>query len=129
VAAAPAPAPAAPSEYASHSALKAIFFDFDRSAVRTPEAVTLDATAAWLKANPNNLLLIEGHTDERGTNEYNLALSERRAKAATTYLVSRGIDAGRISIISYGEERPDCAGHLESCWSKNRRDQFLTKSK
>ena len=72
-------------------------------------------------------MLIEGHCDERGTNEYNLALGERRAKAAMNYLVSQGVQANRITIISYGEERPACTERSESCWAKNRRAQFLVK--
>ena len=87
----------------------------------------LDANAAWLKSNGNHLLLIEGHCDERGTNEYNLALGERRAKSAMNYLVSQGVQAARITIISYGEERPLCTEHTETCWAQNRRDHFLVK--
>src|SRR5229473_3280224 len=130
LAAAPAPAPPAPTvveEYKINDALRPVYFAFDSSKVRPSDARTLDAGAEWLKAHPDQLTLIEGHCDERGTNEYNLALGERRANAAMSYLVSRGIEAGRISIISYGKERPVCADHNEACWSKNRRDNFLTK--
>ncbi|HYR38835.1 MAG TPA: peptidoglycan-associated lipoprotein Pal [Methylomirabilota bacterium] len=130
LAAAPAPAPPAPApaeEYKINDALKPVYFAFDSSAIRSGDAKTLDASAAWLKAHPDQLALIEGHCDERGTNEYNLALGERRAKAAMGYLVSRGIEAGRITMISYGKERPVCTEHDEACWSKNRRDNFLTK--
>ena len=74
-------------------------------------------------------MLIEGHCDERGTNEYNLALGERRAKAAMNYLVSQGVQANRITIISYGKERPVCNEQNESCWSKNRRAHFLVKAR
>ncbi|MBI1961879.1 MAG: OmpA family protein, partial [Candidatus Rokubacteria bacterium] len=81
----------------------------------------------WLKSNANHLLLIEGHCDVRGTNEYNLALGERRAKSAMNYLVSQGVQASRITIISYGEERPTCTDKNEACWSKNRRSHFLVK--
>ena len=81
----------------------------------------------WLKSNASNLVLIEGHCDERGTNEYNLALGERRAKATMNYLVSQGIQANRITIISYGEERPVCNEKTEACWAKNRRANFLVK--
>ena len=72
-------------------------------------------------------MLIEGHCDERGTNEYNLGLGDRRARATMNYLVSQGVQAGRISTVSYGEERPVCTEHNESCWQKNRRAQFLVK--
>ena len=130
VAAAPAPAPPAPTvveAYKINDALRPVYFAFDSPKIRPGDARTLDASADWLKAHPDQLTLIEGHCDERGTNEYNLALGERRANAAMSYLVSRGIEAGRISIISYGKERPVCADHNEACWSKNRRDIFLTK--
>jgi peptidoglycan-associated lipoprotein len=130
VAAAPAPAPPAPTvveEYKINDALRPVYFAFDSSKIRPADARTLDASADWLKAHPDQLTLIEGHCDERGTNEYNLALGERRANAAMSYLVSRGIEARRISIISYGKERPVCADHTEACWAKNRRDVFLTK--
>lgn len=130
---APAPAPAAPmvkpSEFAPDANLKTIYFDFDKYDIRPGDAKTLDGDAAWLKSNADNLVLIEGHCDERGTNEYNLALGERRAKAAMNYLVAQGVQASRITIISYGKERPTCTEKNEACWSKNRRDQFLTKTR
>jgi peptidoglycan-associated lipoprotein len=126
--AAPAP-PAPPKEYRTNDALKPIFFAFDKSDIRPDDARVLDATAAYLKANPSQLVLIEGHCDERGTAEYNLALGERRAKSAMNYLVSNGIEAGRITTISYGKERPVCSEHAETCWSRNRNDTFLTKEK
>jgi peptidoglycan-associated lipoprotein len=102
-------------------------FDFDRYDIRPTDAKVLDANAQWLKSNPNHLVLIEGHCDERGTNEYNLALGERRAKSAMNYLVAQGVQANRITIISYGEERPLCGERSESCWAKNRRAHFLVK--
>jgi peptidoglycan-associated lipoprotein len=126
--AAPAP-PAPPKEYRTNDALKPIFFAFDKSDIRPDDARVLDATAAYLKTNPSQLVLIEGHCDERGTAEYNLALGERRAKSAMNYLVSNGIEAGRITTISYGKERPVCSEHAETCWSRNRNDTFLTKEK
>jgi peptidoglycan-associated lipoprotein len=126
---APAPPPArpAPAEYRSIPELRDVFFDFDRYAIRPDAARTLDANVDWLRSNPTALVLIEGHCDERGTNSYNLALGERRAKAAQDYLVSRGIAADRIVIISYGEERPACSERNETCWAMNRRGHFLTK--
>jgi peptidoglycan-associated lipoprotein len=108
--------------------LNDIHFDFDKYNIRPGDATVLDANAAWLKSNPGNLVLIEGHCDERGTNEYNLALGERRAKSTMNYLVSQGVQASRITIISYGKERPVCTEHNESCWLKNRRAHFLTKA-
>ena len=125
----PPPAPAPPADYQPNPALKSVYFDFDKSLIRPGDAKILDANADWLKANPNQLVRIEGNTDERGTAEYNLALGERRAKAAMSYLVSKGIAADRMTLVSYGKERPVCTEHNESCWKRNRRDDFLTKSK
>jgi peptidoglycan-associated lipoprotein len=127
-AAAPATAPRpVPKEFMAVAALKEVYFDFDKYDIRPEDAKTLDANATWLKSNGENLVLIEGHCDERGTNEYNLALGERRAKATMNYLVSQGIQANRITIISYGEERPVCTEKTEACWAKNRRANFLVK--
>ncbi|HEY3065483.1 MAG TPA: peptidoglycan-associated lipoprotein Pal [Methylomirabilota bacterium] len=129
VTAAPAPAPTPPKEFRAHDALKPIYFDFDKSNIRPGDAKILDANAAWIRDNSGYLVLIEGHCDERGTNEYNLALGDRRAKAAMNYLQAQGVNADRMMIVSYGEERPVCNDHAESCWSKNRRDQFLVKER
>ncbi|MEX2224345.1 MAG: peptidoglycan-associated lipoprotein Pal [Candidatus Rokuibacteriota bacterium] len=120
--------PPRPSEFRESANLKDVFFDFDRYDVRAGDARVLDANAAWLKTN-NDLVLIEGHCDERGTNEYNLALGERRAKSAMNYLVGQGVQASRITIISYGKERPTCTEHSEECWAKNRRAHFLVKAR
>jgi peptidoglycan-associated lipoprotein len=116
-----------PKEFVESAALRDLYFDFDRYDVRAGDKGTLDENAKWLKSNQSALLLIEGHADERGTNEYNLALGERRAKATRDYLVSVGIDAGRITVISYGEERPTCTEKADGCWAKNRRAHFLVK--
>jgi peptidoglycan-associated lipoprotein len=123
----PSTARPSPKEFVSVPELKDIHFDFDKYDIRPGDAKILDANASWLKSNPDQLVLIEGHCDERGTNEYNLALGERRAKATMNYLVSQGVQANRVTIISYGEERPVCTEHNESCWSKNRRSHFLVK--
>jgi peptidoglycan-associated lipoprotein len=124
----PAPtARPAPKEFTAIPELKPIYFDFDKYDIRPGDARVLDTNAQWLKSNDNQLVLIEGHCDERGTNEYNLALGERRAKSTMNYLVSQGVQASRITIISYGEERPVCTQKNEECWSKNRRAQFLVK--
>jgi peptidoglycan-associated lipoprotein len=120
--------PPAPSEFRATDNLKDVFFDFDKYDIRPTDAKMLDTNAAWLKSN-DNLVLIEGHCDERGTNEYNLALGERRAKAAMNYLVGQGVQASRITIISYGKERPTCTEHSESCWAQNRRAHFLVKAR
>lgn len=98
-----------------------VFFGFDRSDI-TPEARrTLERQAEWLKRYPNVTVTIEGHCDERGTREYNLALGERRATAAKNVLVALGIPANRITTISYGKERPAVVGSNESAWAQNRR--------
>jgi peptidoglycan-associated lipoprotein len=123
----PTTARPAVKDFAAIADLADIFFDFDKYDIRPGDAKTLDANASWLKSNPNHLVLIEGHCDERGTNEYNLALGERRAKSTMNYLVSQGVQANRITIISYGEERPQCTEHNEACWAKNRRSHFLVK--
>jgi peptidoglycan-associated lipoprotein len=116
-------APTAPGERPKEG--RDIFFDFDRSVIRSDAKATLDSNIEWLKENPGIRVVIEGHCDERGTNEYNLALGQRRAKAARDYLVAGGIDPKRISTISYGEERPFVLGHDESAWKWNRRDHFI----
>ncbi len=118
-----------PSEFGANADLKDVHFDFDKYEIRPEDAKVLDADAAWLKSRPDDLVLIEGHCDERGTNEYNLALGERRAKATMTYLVGQGVQAWRITLISYGKEHPACAGHDEACWATNRRAHLLVKSR
>ena len=128
----PAPAtparPAAPREFVAVAELKDIHFDFDKDDIRPGDARILDENTRWMKANSTHLILIEGHADERGTNEYNVALGERRAKATMNYLVAQGVQASRITIISYGEERPLCTGKYEACWARNRRAHFLVKA-
>ncbi len=109
--------------------LKDIHFDFDRYDIRPGDAEILKENAALLLRYPKVRIQIEGHCDERGTNEYNLALGERRANSAKRYLVSLGISEDRISTISYGEERPLDPGHNEEAWAKNRRAHFVILSK
>ncbi|MFO7708109.1 MAG: peptidoglycan-associated lipoprotein Pal [Desulfobacterales bacterium] len=137
--AAPAPAPAPPPKVAAPAPAPApaaapavpvfmterIFFDFDKSALKLEAQAALKKKAEWLKANPSAKLLIEGNCDERGTNEYNMALGERRAQSAKKFLVDLGIDTKRISTISYGEERPIDPGRNEAAWAKNRNDGFV----
>ncbi|HXG51622.1 MAG TPA: peptidoglycan-associated lipoprotein Pal [candidate division Zixibacteria bacterium] len=112
-------------EAAAEGPLKDIHFAFDRYDLSPAARDILKANAAWLKANPSARVQIEGHCDERGTNEYNLALGAKRAEAAKNYLVSLGIAAGRLSTVSYGEEIPVCKEHNEGCWQKNRRARFV----
>jgi peptidoglycan-associated lipoprotein len=104
--------------------LENIHFDFDKSFIRADAKPVLGKVAAFLKKNPGAKLQIEGHCDERGTPEYNLALGQRRANSAMKYLVNLGIDASRLSTISYGEEKPADPGHNEAAWAKNRRAVF-----
>jgi len=101
-----------------------IHFDYDKSNIRSDDAGTLDQKVAILQANPELRIRIGGHCDERGSDEYNLALGNRRAQAAKQYLVSHGIDGSRIETQSWGEERPLVDGHDETAWSQNRRDEF-----
>jgi peptidoglycan-associated lipoprotein len=98
-----------------------VFFDFDKYDLRPEAREQLERQAAWLKANPNVTVTVEGHADERGTREYNLALGERRADSARNYLVALGIDPNRIQTISYGKERPAVLGSNEAAWAQNRR--------
>ena len=109
--------------------LKDIRFDYDKYDIRREDEGILKENAAFLKKNPNMKIQIEGHCDERGTVEYNLALGERRANSAKRYLVSLGISADRISTISFGKERPLDPGHTEEAWARNRRAHIVVLSK
>jgi len=109
--------------------LGTIYFDYDSAVVRSDARGVLDTDSAWLKKFRTVKVLCEGHCDERGTEEYNLALGEKRAKAAQDYLLSTGITADRIKIISYGKSQPINPGHDESAWQMNRRAQFLITEK
>ena len=132
----PAPAPApAPSTKGVDDADKlrgeikafegeGIYFDFDKSDIKAEAKAILEKKAAWLRANPSYKVKIEGNCDDRGTNEYNLALGDRRAKAAQKYLNALGISMDRMSTISYGEEKATCTDKNDKCWSMNRRDDF-----
>jgi len=123
---APTPTPSGPragsqADFIASVASDRIFFDTDKSDVDDPDKATLQNQAAWLQKNPQVRVTIEGHADERGTREYNLALGERRANSAKNFLASLGIDPGRLTVISYGKERPDALGSDEASWAKNRR--------
>ncbi len=125
------PPPPPPSNEAETSeprmALNDAFFDFDEAALRQDAKTALENNARFLEKNGKSRAIIEGHCDERGSVEYNLALGERRAKAAKEFLVSYGIAAGRLTTISYGKERPFDNGHGEDSWAKNRRAHFESK--
>jgi peptidoglycan-associated lipoprotein len=104
--------------------LRNIYFDFDRSSIRPDYQPVMEGIADWLNRNGHKQLLIEGHCDERGTSEYNLALGERRSLSVRKYLVGLGISPDRLHTISYGEEKPAVSGHDESAWAENRRAEF-----
>jgi peptidoglycan-associated lipoprotein len=130
----PAPPPPPPSEPAPAplpteevSQFENIHFDFDKAFIREDAKPVLAAVADYLKKNPGAKLQIEGHCDERGTAEYNMALGDRRAAAAMKYLAALGVEKNRLSTISYGEERPIDPGHNEGAWAKNRRGVFVLK--
>ncbi len=126
----PAPTtPSAPSFGSLEEELRAqvgdrVFFDFDRSDLRPDARATTEAFAAWLQTKPAVVTTIEGHTDERGTRAYNLALGERRANSVKRYLTTLGIQPTRVSTVSFGEERPAVTGSTEYAWALNRRAQF-----
>ena len=110
------------------SALKDAYFAFDKYDLSSAARENLTANANWLKANPAARVQVEGHCDERGTQEYNMALGAKRAQATVDYLKTLGIAASRMSTISYGEEIPVCKEHTEDCWAKNRRARFVIVS-
>src|SRR5678815_748985 len=114
-----------PAITSASSPLKDAFFEFDRYDLSTEARAVLQKNGEWLKSNPSARVDIEGHCDERGTNEYNLALGAKMAQAARDYLVSLGITADRLSTTSYGEEIPVCQEHSEDCWRQNRRARFV----
>ena len=120
--AAPAPAPTQPT---TGGPLKDVMFGFDRAALSESARATLKANADWLKSNPATRVQIEGHCDERGAADYNMALGAKRAQAAMDYLTTLGIAGNRLSTISYGEEIPACKEKTEDCWARNRRARFV----
>jgi peptidoglycan-associated lipoprotein len=132
-AALPGPAAGLPrvQDYQPIPELRDVHFGFGTAVIRPDDVKVLDANAAWLLANPGQLVLIEGHCDSRGAtsrkNEFNMDLGELRAQAAMNHLVAQGVHPSRITTLSYGEERPQCAEASERCWSLNRRSRFLVK--
>jgi peptidoglycan-associated lipoprotein len=118
----PPPPPAAPAPVVAP--ISDIYFDFDRSELTPSAQSQMKTNAAWLAANADRKAIVEGHCDERGTAEYNMALGERRAASAKDYLVRLGVEAARLQTVSFGSERPIDPGHNEDAWSKNRRVHF-----
>ena len=135
----PTPAPAAPTEdeifakmtndEVAKKYLTDVFFEYDSIEIAEPQRASLQKNAAFLKQRQSVRILIEGHADSRGTNEYNLALGERRADAVRDYMVSLGVTAERITIVSKGEEQPFCREETETCWHENRRGHFIVTAK
>lgn len=117
------------SDDATAGPLQTIYFDFDSSALSGAARSTLEENANWLKASDNVDIQIEGHCDERGGHQYNLALGEKRARSVKDYLIALGVNESRVSIISYGKEKPNAFGHDDSAWSKNRRANFVVTAK
>jgi peptidoglycan-associated lipoprotein len=115
----------APMYSEEKSPFEDIHFDYDKYEIQTDAQVALKSVSSWLLKNPSARLLIEGHCDERGTNEYNLALADRRAKSVRDYLIALGIASARVEMVSYGKEKPICTEHTEGCWAKNRRAHFV----
>ena len=120
----PAAARLTARDFNAQQVLKSIHFDLDRSDLRADALATLEANARWIRDHGSVRVVIEGHCDERGTNEYNMALGDQRANAARSYLINSGIDTARIRTISYGEERPAAQGSNEEAWANNRRAEF-----
>jgi peptidoglycan-associated lipoprotein len=120
------PIPGSQEDFLATVSADRIFFDSDKFDVDAQDQETLRSQATWLARYPNTRVTIEGHCDERGTRDYNIALGERRANAAKNFLASLGVDAARISTISYGKERPDALGSDEESWAKNRRAVSVT---
>jgi peptidoglycan-associated lipoprotein len=120
----PAPAPKRPSVETLNAELRPIYFDFDKSAIRPDAVATLESNAALMKKYPEFKVVVEGHCDERGTTEYNLALGDRRATTALGEITQRGIERARLTTVSFGEEKPADPGHDEAAWAKNRRAEF-----
>lgn len=121
------PVEPAPDRPVTEMAFSDIFFDYDRANLREDARLTLEGNARMLLQHPEVKVLLEGHCDERGTVEYNLALGDRRAQSVKNFLVEFGVEAGRVTTISYGEERPFAQGHDESAWSQCRRVHFATQ--
>jgi len=119
----------ADSDSGKAGAIRSVFFGFNSSVLSTGTREALNANADYLKANPSVEVQVEGHCDERGGVQYNLALGERRAKSIKDYLVAMGVTSSRISTISFGKERPVSFGHDESAWGQNRRGNFVVTAK
>lgn len=123
----PPPPTTSGGEESNASNLRDAYFDFDEASLREDAKAALDGNAKYMESHTGMNVVIEGHCDERGSVEYNLALGEKRARAAKDYLTTYGINASRITTISYGKERPFDTGHTEEAWAQNRRAHFVSK--
>jgi len=108
----------------SSAGLKSVYFDFDKALIRDDQASVIQSNADAIKSNSSWRVTLEGNCDERGTNEYNIALGDKRARVIHDYLVNLGVDPARLNVMSFGEEKPVCSEHDESCWWQNRRADF-----
>jgi len=115
-------------EFRAEAGLLDVFFAYDSWTISEDGRQALSRDAEWIKSNPSVLVKVEGHCDERGTAAYNLVLGEKRAKATRNYLVELGVGANRLSVVSYGKERPSCNEHTESCYQQNRRGHLVVKT-
>lgn len=126
----PAPAatpPPPPTEFGPIEALRAVHFDFARSAVRPADLAVLAANARWIRDHPDHLIRLEVHADERGSDAENRAIGERRARAVLDYLAGQGVDRSRITVLNHGAGRPVCTDRTEACWARKRRIDFLAR--
>jgi peptidoglycan-associated lipoprotein len=119
--------PKATVEPKTEAELKNVHFDVDEAKIRPADGQLLKEHARWLKSHRNAKVTIGGHADERGTDEYNVQLGARRANAVKSYLITQGVEAGRLAVTSHGERNPSCSDHSEGCWGKNRRAEFQVK--
>jgi len=110
---------------AAKANLQRVHFDFDRSNIKPEYEPVLRGNASWMQSNKKTVVTIEGHCDERGSVEYNIALGDRRANSTKSYMTNLGVSMDRLNTISYGKERPLCTEHTESCWWQNRRADFV----
>lgn len=121
--------PTTAAEYKAVDELRNVHFDLDQAKIRSGEARLLQGHARWLKSRQNMTVRIDGHADERGTDDHNMRLGEQRANAVRGYLIAQGVEADRVMTTSQGERNPACADHHEGCWSKNRRAEFKVQAR
>lgn len=120
-------APKRSEDFVATGELKGVHFDLDKARIRPSDASLLEGNARWLKSRRDVMVTVGGHADERGSDEYNVRLAERRAETVKKYLVAQGVEPNRITTTSYGERQPVCTDHGEGCWSQNRRADFQVK--